>query len=259
MSWRYQGPAGSAARWPTSAVTSPTSPSSCAGRCRSVSGGGSDRDHRSVPCRSAHVMRPRSRRGQRHLRAGDQRRLRHLHRRFANGAGSLEVSRVAAGHANRLIFEVFCENGAAQFDQRRPSEVGLYLHGDAAAPTATARCSSVPQHPYSPAAWRWTSRGSGFGQNDAFVYQARAFLEEVAGHRRGRLAAPLRHLRRRRAQHGAAGRRRRSRPPPAARRSLSAETAAGKLDRLMKLGVYNAILHDRPLPRGAARSSPTWA
>jgi predicted dehydrogenase len=30
---------------------------------------------------------------------------------FENGAGGLEVSRVAAGHANSLIFEVFCENG----------------------------------------------------------------------------------------------------------------------------------------------------
>ena len=39
---------------------------------------------------------------------------------FENGAGSFEVSRVAAGHANSLNFEVFCENGAAKFDQRRP-------------------------------------------------------------------------------------------------------------------------------------------
>ena len=28
---------------------------------------------------------------------------------FENGAGGFEVSRVAAGHANSLIFEVFCE------------------------------------------------------------------------------------------------------------------------------------------------------
>ena len=30
---------------------------------------------------------------------------------FVGGGGGLEVSRVAAGHANSLVFEVFCENG----------------------------------------------------------------------------------------------------------------------------------------------------
>src|SRR3954467_9423392 len=45
---------------------------------------------------------------------------------FAPGGGGLEVSRVAAGHANSLMFEVFCENGSATF-QRRPSEIGLFL------------------------------------------------------------------------------------------------------------------------------------
>jgi len=70
---------------------------------------------------------------------------------FAAGGGGLEVSRVAAGHANSLMFEVFCENGSATF-QRRPSEIGLFL--------------------------RDNPGRDGFRQNDAFAYQARAFLEE---------------------------------------------------------------------------------
>ena len=85
----------------------------------------------------------------------------------------------------------------------------------------------------------------GFGQNDAFAYQARAFLEEVAGideasslprcatfdegvHNMELLAAVAE-----------------SAATSAARRHPTQSTKQGLR---MKLGVYNAILHDRPLP-----------
>jgi predicted dehydrogenase len=99
---------------------------------------------------------------------------------FADAAGTVEVSRVAAGHANSLILEVFCENGAARFDQLRPSEIGLFLNG----PPRTNGYRQVilgPEHPYVAGGMAMDARGVGFGQNEAFYYQARAFLEEVAG------------------------------------------------------------------------------
>ena len=99
---------------------------------------------------------------------------------FSGGGGGLEVSRVAAGHANSLMFEVFCENGSATFDQRRPAEIGLFLREDS--PEDGFRQVILgPQHPYLAGGLAMDAPGVGFGQNDAFGYQARAFLEEVAG------------------------------------------------------------------------------
>ncbi|ALU39502.1 dehydrogenase [Kocuria flava] len=100
---------------------------------------------------------------------------------FAQGAGSLEVSRVAAGHPNTLTFEVFCEKGAARFDQLRPAEIELYLHEGPDAVNGYRTVTLGPQHPYLGGGLAMDAPGVGFGQNDAFGYQARAFLEEVAG------------------------------------------------------------------------------
>ena len=99
---------------------------------------------------------------------------------FPSGGGGLEVSRVAAGHANSLMFEVFCENGAATFDQRRPAEIGLFLRDDPAR-DGFRQVALGPQHPYVAGGLAMDAPGVGFGQNDAFGYQARAFLEEAAG------------------------------------------------------------------------------
>ncbi|PLC13356.1 dehydrogenase [Kocuria flava] len=100
---------------------------------------------------------------------------------FASGAGSLEVSRVAAGHPNTLTFEVFCEKGAARFTQLRPAEFELYLHEGPEAVNGYRTVTLGPQHPYLGGGLAMDAPGVGFGQNDAFGYQARAFLEEVAG------------------------------------------------------------------------------
>jgi predicted dehydrogenase len=99
---------------------------------------------------------------------------------FANGSGALEVSRVAAGHPNTLTFEVYCENGSATFDQRRPAEIGLFLR-DHPARDGFRQVILGPDHPYLAGGLPMDAPGVGFGQNDAFAYQARAFLEEVAG------------------------------------------------------------------------------
>ncbi|WP_415856296.1 Gfo/Idh/MocA family protein [Sinomonas sp. G460-2] len=100
---------------------------------------------------------------------------------FAQCIGSIEVSRVAAGHANSLMFEVFCENGAALFDQRRPAEIGLFLSEGPSAQNGYRQVILGPDHPYLAGGLPMDAPSVGFGQNEAFAYQARAFLEEVAG------------------------------------------------------------------------------
>lgn len=102
--------------------------------------------------------------------------------RFASGAtGSLSASRVAYGLPNSLGFEVFCERGAAVFDLARAGEF-LLADGAAAGPTQGYRQVIVgPEHPYLAGGMAMDFPGVGYGQNDLFVFQARAFLEQVAG------------------------------------------------------------------------------
>ena len=100
---------------------------------------------------------------------------------FDQGVGQLEVSRVAAGHANSLGFEVFCENGSATFDQHRPAEIGLFLSGESAVTNGYRQVILGPGHPYLSSGLPMDAPGVGFGYNDAFAYQARAFLDEIAG------------------------------------------------------------------------------
>ena len=154
--------------------------------------------------------RPRPGRGQRHVRAGRERRLRQLQRRSSpNGVGVVQVSRVAAGHPNGLALEVFGDQGAAKWAQERPAEFQLMLNEGPIGQRGFRRVIIGPDHPYVAGGLPMDAPGVGLGQNDGFVYQARAFLEEVAGHRRGGLAAALRLVRRGRAQHGGARRGRR--------------------------------------------------
>lgn len=98
------------------------------------------------------------------------------------GTGSLQVSRVAAGHPNTLKFEVFCTGGSASFDFRNPGQVHInVLDGGDKDIAGTRTVVLGPEHPY----WRdglaMDAPGVAIGQNDGFVFQARAFLEEVAG------------------------------------------------------------------------------
>nr|WP_300142750.1 Gfo/Idh/MocA family oxidoreductase [Propionicimonas sp.] len=100
---------------------------------------------------------------------------------YAGTTGSLEVSRVAAGYPNNLNFEVFCENGAASFTQETPSQVRLYLHDDQPGKNGYRTVDLGGDHPYVSGGMPIDVSGVGFGQNEGFTFQARAFLEEVAG------------------------------------------------------------------------------
>lgn len=101
---------------------------------------------------------------------------------FDHCSGVLQASRVAAGHPNGLRLEISCQNGGAQWDQENPSEIKLFLH-DQEDPRANGfRVIKLgPSHPYIRAGYAMSAPGIGVGQNDGFIFQARAFLEEVAG------------------------------------------------------------------------------
>ena len=100
---------------------------------------------------------------------------------FSQAAGSLEASRVAAGYPNGLAIEVFCENGAASYHQDRPSQIRLYLNGNQPGANGYRTVNLGADHPYVSAGMPIDVAGVGFGQNEGFAYQARAFLEEVVG------------------------------------------------------------------------------
>jgi predicted dehydrogenase len=101
---------------------------------------------------------------------------------FAGGAvGTFSVSRIAHGLPNGLGFEVFCEGGAATFDLARPAEFTI---ADDSAPGRTNGYRRVllgPAHPYVAKGLPMDFPSVGHGQNEFFVYQAHAFLDQVAG------------------------------------------------------------------------------
>ena len=102
--------------------------------------------------------------------------------RFAGGAtGDLSVSRVAFGHPNTLKFEIFCERGALAFDVSRPGEFAIATADLPGATTGFRRVIVGVDHPYIAGGLAMDATGIGVGHNDSFVYQARAFLDEVAG------------------------------------------------------------------------------
>jgi predicted dehydrogenase len=101
---------------------------------------------------------------------------------FADGAvGTFSVSRVAYGLPNSLGFALFGETGAAAFDLARPAEFSFC---DGAPSSATQGYRQVlvgPQHPYIDRGLPMPFPGVGHGYTELFTYQARAFLEQVAG------------------------------------------------------------------------------
>jgi predicted dehydrogenase len=102
--------------------------------------------------------------------------------RFSGGAtGDLSVSRIAYGHPNSLKLEVFCEEGALAFDVSRAGEFHVASGGVPADSAGFRRVIVGVEHPYVSGGLAMDATGIGTGHNDSFVYQARAFLDEVAG------------------------------------------------------------------------------
>ena len=101
---------------------------------------------------------------------------------FASGAvGTFSASRIAAGHANSLAFDVLAENGGAKWDMDRPAEFSVIhqLRGDGL--DGYNQVLAGPAHPYVKGGLPMDFPGVSFGVGDLFGYQARAFLEQVAG------------------------------------------------------------------------------
>lgn len=101
---------------------------------------------------------------------------------FESGAtGAFSISRVARGHANDQEFVVFGDLGAAHFNLSRPAEFDIV---DDSAPfriNGWRRVVVGGEHPYISAGQAMPFTGVGHGGQDFFTYQARAFLDKIAG------------------------------------------------------------------------------
>jgi predicted dehydrogenase len=104
---------------------------------------------------------------------------------FASGAvGTFSISRIAPGHANSLAFDVFGQHGAAKWDMDRPAEFSVLRNAASDADAAINGYNQVlvgPAHPYLKGGVPMDFPGVSFGVGDLFGFQARAFLEQVAG------------------------------------------------------------------------------
>jgi predicted dehydrogenase len=97
------------------------------------------------------------------------------------GVGSFSVSRVAYGLPNGLRFDLFGSTGGAAFDLARPAEFA-FCDGSSSSATRGYRQVLVgPEHPYIDQGLPMAFPGVGHGNSELFTYQARAFLEQVAG------------------------------------------------------------------------------
>jgi predicted dehydrogenase len=101
---------------------------------------------------------------------------------FASGLqASFSVSRTAFGMPNGMSFDVYGLGGRASFDFHRPAE---YLFDDAQPDARTRGPRQVivgPQMPYFRGGYPMEAPGVGIGNAEMFTYQARAFLDQIAG------------------------------------------------------------------------------
>ena len=101
---------------------------------------------------------------------------------FANGAvGTFSISRISHGLPNGLGFEIFAAEGAAAFDLNRPGEFTFADHGPDTKTNGVRSVLIGPQHPGIDKGIPMDFPSVGHGQNDLFAWQARAFLDQVAG------------------------------------------------------------------------------
>jgi predicted dehydrogenase len=101
---------------------------------------------------------------------------------FTGGAvGTFSVSRIAYGLPNALGFEVFCADGAAGFDLGRAAEFTIADTTPATVVNGYRQVQLGPEHPYITRGLPMDFPSVGHGQSDFFTYQARAFLDEIAG------------------------------------------------------------------------------
>ena len=101
---------------------------------------------------------------------------------FASGAvGTFSISRVAPGHANSLAFDLMAETGAAKWDMDRPAEFSVIRRLRDDGLDGYNQVLVGPSHPYLKGGVPMDFPGVSYGVGDLFGFQARAFLEQVAG------------------------------------------------------------------------------
>lgn len=100
---------------------------------------------------------------------------------FERASGVIQASRISAGHPNTMAFEVFCEAGSASWNLSRPAEFELFLGRDREATRGRQQVLIGPEHPYVAGGLPMDAPANGLGHNESFIYQTRAFLDEVAG------------------------------------------------------------------------------
>lgn len=101
--------------------------------------------------------------------------------KFSSGVpGSFSISRVAFGDDDGVGFTIAGLKGSITFDWRRPSEYKINreatdgAHGD-------QTIVAGPDLPYYQGGLAWNAPGLGYGYSDIFVFQCRAFLDEIIG------------------------------------------------------------------------------
>lgn len=110
---------------------------------------------------------------------------------FASGAiGTLSVSRAAHGVPNGLGFEIFAERGAAAFDLNHPGEFVFSDSGPDGKTNGRRTVPIGPRHPYVTRGMPMDFPSVGYGQNDLFAWQCRAFLAQIAGPAAGQAKLP---------------------------------------------------------------------
>lgn len=96
-------------------------------------------------------------------------------------AGTFSVSRIAWGHPNDLTFNVFGRRAAARFDLSRNAEFGYIDNTPDPVTNGWRRVIVGADHPYVAAAQAMPFSGIGHGGQEYFTYQARSFLDQIAG------------------------------------------------------------------------------
>lgn len=102
--------------------------------------------------------------------------------RFHNGAvGTFSVSRVAHCLPDGLGFEIFGSAGSAAWELARPGEFQISTTDIRAEVNGPRRVTIGPDHPYIRGGLPMDAGGVGHGKAEFFAYQARAFLDQIAG------------------------------------------------------------------------------
>lgn len=102
--------------------------------------------------------------------------------RFDNGAiGTFSASRVAHDLPDGLGFELFASRGSAAFDLHRAGEFQISTDDVASHTAGPRRVLIGPEHPYIRGGLPMDAGGVGHGVADLFAYQARAFVDQIAG------------------------------------------------------------------------------